>query len=233
MRIPAVPRAALVVAVGAALVASAPLATASTTTSTTTSGATPATTTQNQAGGVQPKATSPVAYDFGETLATLQGRTLETTFLAEIISHHKAAIAMAKLERERGKDPDIRTHADNIIASQSHQVQQFTTWLKQWYGLTPEQAMAQAPRKAQLQMAALERDANRSMAELRKVPAGNAFDVAFVRSIIPHHNAGVIEFLEPQARAPHAELRVAAASGITMQESEIADFRTWLSGRTR
>ncbi len=231
MRLTAAPRTALVVAVGAVVVAGAPLATASTTTS----GAKPpaSATTQHRAQNVQPKATSPVAYDFGETLAELQGRTLETTFLAEIISHHKAAIEMAKLELARGTDPDIRTHAENIIASQSHQVQQFTTWLKQWYGLTPEQARAQAPREAQREMAALERDAQRSIAELRSVRAGSAFDVAFVRTMIPHHNAGIIEFLEPQARAPHAQLRVAAATGITTQESEVADFRTWLAGKTK
>lgn len=44
---------------------------------------------------------------------------------------------------------------------------------------------------------------------------------------------GVVEFLEPQARAVHRQLRVAAASGINTQTAEIADFRTWLSGRAR
>ncbi|WP_189240764.1 DUF305 domain-containing protein [Planomonospora parontospora] len=49
--------------------------------------------------------------------------------------------------------------------------------------------------------------------------------------MIPHHSGGVVELLEPQSRAVHAELRVAAA-GISTQEAEIADFRTWLSGQS-
>lgn len=179
--------------------------------------------------GVQP--TSPTAYLFGETLAKLEGEQLEITFMAEIIPHHRAAIEMAELELERGTNPDIRTHAENIIANQQHQVDQFTRWLEEWYGLTPEEAMAQAPEEARQEMAALEQEARQMIEELRQVPAGEEFDVAFVKKMIPHHQAGIIEFLEPQSRAVHPPLRVAASSGITTQEMEVADFLTWLSGR--
>ncbi|KFG71722.1 DUF305 domain-containing protein [Streptomyces mutabilis] len=178
----------------------------------------------------QPMPTSPVAYEFGETLAKLKGKQLEITFLAEIIPHHKAAIEMAELERERGVDPDIRTHADNIIANQKHQVEQFTRWLHQWYGLTPGEAMEHVSAEARTEMAELEKDTERMTDMLRAVDKGKMVDTTFVRMIIPHHSSGVIEFLEPQARAVHAELRVAAASGAMTQESQIADFRTWLSG---
>lgn len=179
-----------------------------------------------------PMRTSPTAYDFGETLARLDGRRLEVTFLASIIGHHKAAIEMARMELQRGRSADIRTHAENIIASQQNQVDQFTRWLREWYGLTPAQARSQAPREAQQEMAMMDRESARTMAQLRATPAGLGFDVAFVKLIIGHHQAGIIEFLEPQSRAPHAQLRVAAATGITTQEAEVADFRTWLSGRS-
>lgn len=180
---------------------------------------------------LQPEPTSPTAYKFGETLAGLEGEQLEVTFLAEIIGHHQGAIQMAELELERGTSPDIRTHAENIIANQQHQIEQFTRWLDQWYGLTPEEAKAQAPEEARQEMATMEEEMQRMHEELVAVPAGEGFDVAFVQKMIPHHSSGIIEFLEPQARAPHAQLRVAAAAGITTQQAEIADFRTWLAGR--
>lgn len=180
---------------------------------------------------LQPDPTSPVNYEFGETLATLEGEELETTFLAAIIGHHQAAIEMAQLELERGTSPDIRTHAESIIAGQQHQIDQFTTWLEEWYGLTPEEAMAQAPEEAQEEMATMEEETQMMIEELAAVPAGEDFDVAFVQKMIPHHAGGIIEFLEIQARAPHAQLRVAAASGITTQQAQIADFRTWLAGQ--
>lgn len=180
----------------------------------------------------QPDPTSPTAYAFGETLAGLEGDELETTFLAEIIDHHRAAIEMAQLELERGTDPDIRTHAENIISTQQAQIEQFTRWLDDWYGLTPDQAAERAPEEARNEMKQMGEETAQMMAELREVPAGDEFDEAFVMKIIPHHSAGIIEFLEPQSRAVHAELRVAASTGITNQQAEVADFRTWLSGRT-
>ncbi|MCW2134169.1 DUF305 domain-containing protein [Arthrobacter sp. VKM Ac-2550] len=67
--------------------------------------------------------------------------------------------------------------------------------------------------------------------ELRRVDEGEGFDKAFVMRMIPHHQGGIIESLEPQSRAPHAQLRVAAATGILNQEAEVVDFRTWLSAQ--
>ncbi|CAL9571084.1 DUF305 domain-containing protein [Streptomyces atacamensis] len=220
-----------VAALAALALATAPAATAWSAPGQVSAGA--ATAEQRKTAHLQPLPTSPVAYRFGETLARLSGKKLEVTFFAAIIPHHRAAIEMARLERERGTDARIRTHADNIIANQRHQIGQFTRWLKKWYGLTPEQARQQAPQEARQEIAAMEKEVRRMVAELRKVPAGERFDIEFVRRMIPHHTSGIIEFLEPQSRADHSQLKVAAASGINTQEMQIVDFRTWLSEQTR
>ncbi|MFC4371288.1 MULTISPECIES: hypothetical protein [Micrococcaceae] len=34
-----------------------------------------------------------------------------------------------------------------------------------------------------------------------------------------------------QSRAPDPQLRVTAMAGITTQQAQVADFRTWLAGR--
>ena len=91
--------------------------------------------------------------------------------------------------------------------------------------------MAQVPAEAQEEMKILEEETQMIIEELSAVEAGEDFDVAFVQKMIPHHQAGIIELLEPQSRAPHAQLRVAAAAGITTQQAQVADFRTWLAGR--
>lgn len=180
----------------------------------------------------QPHATSPVAFEFGETLAKLEGAQLEVTFFAAIIPHHRDAIEMAEMELERGASADIRTHAQNIIANQRHQIEQFTRWLREWHAMTPQEAMAAAPEEARAEMAAMEAETAEMMAELEATPAGAPFDVAFVRNMIAHHQGGIVEFLEPQARALHAELRVAATGGIVTQQMEAADFRTWLAAHS-
>lgn len=58
-------------------------------------------------------------------------------------------------------------------------------------------------------MALMDRETKRTIRGLRRVSAGSRFDTSFVRRMISHH------------------------SGINTQTAEIADFRTWLSGRAR
>ena len=181
---------------------------------------------------LQPLPGSPTTYEFGETLSGLDGADLEVTYMAAIIPHHQSAIEMAQLELERGESPDIRTHAENIISNQQHQIEQFTRWLEEWHGLTPDDARRAAPKEAQSEMAAMESESQEMIDELSATPAGHPFDVAFVQRMIPHHQAGIVESLEPQARAEHAELRVAASSTITVQQAEAMDFRTWLGTTT-
>nr|BFD86368.1 hypothetical protein StreXyl84_57690 [Streptomyces sp. Xyl84] len=180
-------------------------------------------------GGDGPAALSPLACRLGEELAALRGKDLETAFLAGIIAHHEAAIDMARLETERGTDGALRARAKDLITAHQRQVEQFTRWLRQWYGLTPEQASAKLPAGVGKAVRGLEEEGRRMLAGLRATAGGEAFDRAFVNMMIPHHNSGLVEFLEPQARAVHDELRAAAASGATGQESEITDFLTWLS----
>ena len=183
--------------------------------------------------GIQPEATSPLSYRFGEILAKLEGAELETTFFAAIIPHHQMAIEMSQMELERGSDRHIRDHARDIIKGQQEQIDLFTHWLHQWYGLTPDQAAAQAPPEARAVMAAMDEESKTQMQRLETVEDGKAFDIEFVRMMIPHHTGGIIEFLEPQARAVHAHLRKEAASGIATQEEEIVDFRQWLDEQSR
>ncbi|MYX38935.1 DUF305 domain-containing protein [Streptomyces sp. BoleA5] len=178
---------------------------------------------------LQPLATPPMAYEFGAALAKLKGRDLETTFLGEIIRHHKMAMEMAHMELERGVSPAIRSHAQDIIAEHEHRIEQFTRWLRQWYGLTPDQAMEQASAMVHGQMAPMDSEMRHRMEQLGAMPKGKAFDIAFVQRMIAHYACAIIESLEPQDRAAHARLREAVAAGVISQTKQIADFRTWLS----
>ncbi|GAA3399242.1 hypothetical protein GCM10017752_67100 [Streptomyces roseoviridis] len=180
----------------------------------------------------QPLPTSPAAYELGEELAGLSGKQLEVSFLAAVIPHHRGAVEMAKLERERGTDSGVRHRAENIISGQQHQLDRYTHWLRDWYGLTPQQARDQAPAEVREEMAELDKERRHRLDELRGTPAGKHFDTAFVKRMIPHHSAGIALSLEAQSRAVHHRLREAASTGITVQQTEIEDFRDWL-GRHR
>jgi uncharacterized protein (DUF305 family) len=63
----------------------------------------------------------------------LEGAAYEEMFLRSMIVHHLGAIAMAEQLLEQTDRPELITLANNIIRSQSAEVQQMKGWLQTWF----------------------------------------------------------------------------------------------------
>lgn len=50
-------------------------------------------------------------------------------FANSMIAHHQGAIAMAKIELEHGKDPEIRKLAEGVVAAQTAEIAQMQAWV--------------------------------------------------------------------------------------------------------
>jgi uncharacterized protein (DUF305 family) len=151
----------------------------------------------------------------------LRGPQLETVFMAGMIAHHAAAVAIARLELARGTRPQLRTMARQIVASQTAQIGQMTGWLRAWYGLTPAQARARAPVALRTMMDRMAVGMRQMTARLAAVPAGPGFDRAFMEAMIPHHQMAVIASCAVSHRADHPQLRILPSQIITSQSAEI------------
>lgn len=73
--------------------------------------------------------------DMMDDYATLPARRLEVVFMSLMIGHHEGAVAMAQEAVEQASHPEVRDLADQIIASQSAEIDQMNIWLNDWYGL--------------------------------------------------------------------------------------------------
>ena len=51
-------------------------------------------------------------------------------FARMMLSHHRGAVDMAKVQLQYGKDPELRTLAQKIVEDQSREIAQLQDWLK-------------------------------------------------------------------------------------------------------
>ena len=57
----------------------------------------------------------------------------DKAFIEEMIPHHQLAIMMANMLQSGTNRPEMQQLANNIIESQSKEIQQMQTWYTQWY----------------------------------------------------------------------------------------------------
>lgn len=140
-------------------------------------------------------------------------------FLDTMIAHHQGAVVMAKPALEKAQHAELKTLAQNIITNQEKEIISMREWREKWYAGKPLAMNMEMPGMT---------DSMKGM-DMKKLGSltGNAFDLAFIEMMIPHHGGAVLMSKEALEKAEHAEIKTLAQGIIMAQEDEIKSMRDW------
>lgn len=83
---------------------------------------------------------SDMGMDMGK-LESLQGDSFDQEFLKQMRMHHASAVEMANLVPSRAVHQELKDLAQNIIKSQTQEMDEMAAWLKAWYGVDVSTSM--------------------------------------------------------------------------------------------
>jgi uncharacterized protein (DUF305 family) len=135
----------------------------------------------------------------------------EVKFMTGMIDHHAMAVMMAQMCLEKAVHEELRSMCQNIIATQSAEIQTMQSWLSSWYGVSysPQVKMT---------------------GEMKKMMEayGAEFEIMFMESMIRHHWKAVREASACIDQAYHEELTEMCEDIVLTQTEEIRTLQQWL-----
>ena len=94
-------------------------------------------------------------------------------------------------------------------------------WRKSWYGEAPPAVNMNMPGMTE----------GMQGMDMKKLDAlkGNAFDLEFIRQMIPHHEGALVMAKDMLSRESHPEVKTLAEAITKAQTDEIAQMKAWQS----
>ena len=102
---------------------------------------------------------------------------------------------------------------EQIIATQSREIEVMQSWLTDWYGISYEPQMSKQEQRELQALGGL---------------SGAEFEIRFMEMMIEHHQAAIREASDCIERAYHRQLIRLCERIIAAQSAEIEQMRAWL-----
>ncbi|MDF3052416.1 MAG: hypothetical protein K0S19_521 [Geminicoccaceae bacterium] len=168
-------------------------------------------------------------------------------FIDMMVPHHASAVAMAQVAETRAEHPEVRTLAEQIIESQSAEIAQMQAWREQWFPDAPTMPMMPMEQMMNMMGQMMGQMPGGMMGTPGAMPGPGGmgmmmemeqqitdlcattedFDLAFIATMIPHHQMAVMMAQVATMRAEHPELQALAQKMVDDQQREIAQMQSW------
>ncbi len=152
---------------------------------------------------------------------------IDAHFIEQMIPHHEDAIIMAKLALTKATHPEITQLAQDIIDSQSKEIEQMKTWYQQWYDRelpTGDQIMQH---HGMASGSGMHMGMMGNESDMTRLEQAVDFDKVFIEQMIPHHQMAVMMASMLKNGTERPEMTTLADDIVTAQTKEIEQMRQW------
>ena len=147
----------------------------------------------------------------------------DTAFAKGMLGHHRGAVDMAKIELKYGTDETMRKLAQDIIDSQKIEIDIMNKWLASHPDAPKPKPNTQAMQEAYA------KGMNTMHSNMMLGIAEPEADMAFARSMLPHH-IGAVDIAKVQLQyGTDEEMRKLAQAIIDAQQPEIERMQNWIA----
>ncbi len=143
-------------------------------------------------------------------------RNNNADFATMMIAHHVGAVEMSELLLKKGKDPILKSFAEEVIAAQNTEIEQMKNF--------------QNTREISTDYEKFQQALNQSMAAMmdKNIKVHDDIDKDYAQQMIPHHKSAV-EMAEVYLKfGKQPELLKLSKSIVNEQNKEIAELEMWL-----
>ena len=152
-----------------------------------------------------------------KTSSSSLGNSTDRAFVADMVPHHKSAVEMATIARQRGQSQFVKTLAGNIVRTQTAEISTMQS---------EDKKLADAGlKKGDLGMSM---DKMGMSMDTGMLKTASPFDPAFLKMMIPHHKGAVTMARMELDKGKDAKLKTLARHIISTQNKEIAEMNAHL-----
>ena len=136
----------------------------------------------------------------------------ERAFLVDMVGHHSMAVDMAEMAKEKATHQELKDMADDIIRSQTAEIERMRNWLRNWYDR---------------EVGGHEMGHDEDM-EMLEQATGAEFEVRFMSMMSVHHTQAIERSRAVRRYPLHGRVRQQTRDIIRAQRREVAQLQEWL-----
>lgn len=149
---------------------------------------------------------------------------IDSHFIEQMIPHHEDAITMAQLALTEAEHSELKKLSNNIIKSQSEEIDQMKKWYQEWSGKEVNNMSSMMGHGMNMMTHG---GMMGDKSDLEDLKEANPFDKAFIEQMIPHHQMAVMMAQMLLNSSERTEMRQLAKNIISDQNKEIEQMRSW------